>query len=119
MENLGDTEAGAGLIYKLRCSLLHQGSMQPYGGKQAGRSRVAFVEPGAGSSLHNVATIMDGGEEVHWLDVATFIEEVATATVQWLSTHEDDAQTLRNLARFARRRAEGLPPHVTGVAVIT
>jgi hypothetical protein len=100
-------------LWNFRCSLLHQGSGQ----KRPGAPRVAFVEPGQGAVIHQVTTIDSAGFETIWYDVPTFVSDVTAAAERWLELYGETNVVQRNLARFVRRRPEGLAPHVGGVTV--
>ena len=103
----------AELIYGLRCSLLHQGRALPKGS----HFPMAFMGPG-NLQLHNLVTEADG-DEVGWLSIEMFVEEVTAGAEGWLRDYGSTPTVERNLERFARLRPEGLPPHVEGQAVIT
>ena len=110
---MSNSAEDAALVYGLRCSMLHQGSAHPHGSQ----FRMAFIEPSTQRSLHNLSTVV-GTDRVGWLSVPIFVEEMATAAEAWLDQYGETQRVQRNLDRFARRRPEGLPPHVSGVAVI-
>ena len=109
--HLGQSAEDAAQLYGFRCSLLHQGSPYPHGGFH----RIAFVEPGSGQ-LHNLSTQV-GEDRVGWLSVPMFVDDMQRGAEDWLSKHGGSHNVRRNLTRFARRRPEGLPPHVVGAAV--
>lgn len=101
----------ADLIYGLRCSLLHQGRAFPHGG----HFPLAFTAPGTGQ-LHNVSTVV-GDEQIGWISIPIFVDEVTRGAETWLRRYEDTATVKRNLEKFARLRPEGLPPHVAGPVI--
>lgn len=109
---MGVSPAEAASTYGFRCSLLHQGSAHPEGSEYP----IAFTEPG-GPQFHNVATRVNG-ELVRWVSVPIFVTDVLDAARRWLDAYEQTSLVQRNMDRFVRRRPEGLPPHVTGAAVI-
>jgi hypothetical protein len=101
-------------LYAFRCSLLHQGSAQPDGRG----SRLAFVEPGRSIlQLHNSSTNV-GGEVVSWISIPLFVDEMSDAVARWWGAHGNTTTVARNFTRYARRRPEGLAPHVIGVPVV-
>jgi len=59
-----------------------------------------------------------GGDVVYWISVPHFVAEMSDAVRRWWAQYGDTATVQRNYARYARRRPEGLPPHVGGVVVI-
>jgi hypothetical protein len=110
---LGQSAEVAAQLWGFRCSLLHQGSPYPHGGFD----RIAFVEPGGPLEVHYSSTQV-GEDRVAWLSVPMFVDDMQRAAEDWLSKHEGSENVRRNLTRFARRRPEGLAPHVVGVPVI-
>lgn len=99
------------VCYRFRCSLLHQGSsrhpMSPY-------ARLVFIEPGATSNVLHGTLVHD----LLVVDLPTFCQEVSTAARSWLDKVEGTRRYKENYDRFARRYADGLPPHIIGVPVI-
>lgn len=101
-------------LYAFRCSLLHQGSARPSGGV----TRLAFIEPAPGApQLHNLSTVV-GDDQIGWISVPMFADEMRDAVSRWWRAFGDTTTVQRNYERYARRRPEGLPPHVTGSPVI-
>lgn len=111
--NVPEQAQDAGLIYGLRCSMLHQGQATPHGGNDL---RMAFMAPGAGQ-LHNLSTVV-GDDRVGWLSIEMFVEEVTAGAERWLAQYGESKTVARNLQKFAHLRLEGLPPHVGGAPVI-
>jgi hypothetical protein len=101
----------APLIYGLRCSLLHQGSAMP----QGSHFPLAFMHPSAGQ-VHNLSTLV-GGEQVGWLSIPHFVDEVTRGAERWLEEFGSTHRVQRNLAKFVRFRPEGLPPHLAGPVI--
>lgn len=110
-QHAGRDRDAAAVLWDLRCSLVHQGSSRTQHGHH-----IAFVEPGP-LVFHNSVTEM-GGEVVLWLDIPSFVGEIAAAVEAWLAAFAETDPVSQNLARFAHRRATGLPPHVVGIPVI-
>jgi hypothetical protein len=101
--------------YGLRCSLLHQGTLQPHRG---GYSRVLFLEPQDNGAtgrhrLHN--NVM---EDALNIDVRTFVSEMVTSALRWLESVEGTALYETNAAKFMRRYPNGLAPYIGGVPLI-
>lgn len=110
----GPKELDGASLYAFRCSLLHQGSAQT-----GGEFRYAFIEPNPNApQIHALSTDVGDGVPVAWLSVPMFIEDLATAAAIWVEKFGETNLVQRNLARFVRRRPEGLPPHVVGGPVI-
>jgi hypothetical protein len=99
----------AGLLYGLRCSVLHQGRMHPHGQPH----RVAAAAQG---ELHNLSTEVDG-ERVGWLSIQILVDEVTQGAERWFAQYGQTNTVQKNLEKFARLRPEGLPPHVTGPVI--
>jgi hypothetical protein len=98
--------------YGLRCSMLHQGRLEPHKGTY---TRVLFIEPGnTGIVLHN--NIVNDALNI---DVNIFVNDMVESAVAW---HEKASQTTAyraNYARFMQRYPEGLQPYIGGVPVIS
>jgi hypothetical protein len=77
---------------------------------------IAFMYP-PGAQLHNLSTVAND-QEVGWISIPMFVEEVTRGAEQWLSKFGNSNTVTRNLEKFARLRPEGLPPHVAGGPVI-
>lgn len=106
-QNVPEQAGNAAHLWGLRCSLLHQGRATPHGATFP----VAFMHPGAGIQLHNLMTSVDD-EEVAWLSIPDFVEEVVGGAERWLARVGSTNRVQTNLAKFARLRPEGLPPHI-------
>jgi hypothetical protein len=111
-KNVPEQAEDVGLIYGLRCSLLHQGRAMPHGST----TPIAFMYPTAGVQLHNLSTVVDD-EEIGWLSIPMFVEEVTRGAERWLAEYGDTKRVQTNLAKFARLRVDGLPPHVEGPVI--
>lgn len=84
-----------------------------------GVGRIAFVEPSPNSAqLHNLTTQV-GDDEVHWISVPIFVEEVAAAAHRWFEEVGATSRVQRNMEGFVRRRPDGIAPHLVGAPVIT
>lgn len=110
-DNVPQQAGGADEIYGLRCSLLHQGRAMPHGS----HFPIAFMHPAAGQ-LHNLSTEVNG-DRVGWLSIPIFVDEVTRGAESWLSQFGTTRTVKRNLAKFARLRPAGLPPHVSGPVI--
>ncbi len=101
-------------IYGLRCSLLHQERALPHGAPFP----IAFTFPTPTSgTLHNLSTMV-GDDQVGWISVPAFVNEVTDGAERWLRQFENTQTVTRNLEKFARYRPNGLPPHTGGFPVI-
>jgi hypothetical protein len=109
-ENVPGQAGDAEGIWGLRCSLLHQGHTTPKGGFP-----IAFMAPG-GFQMHNLSTVV-GEDQVGWLSIEIFVEEVTAAAENWLREFGNTQTVKRNLEKFARLRPEGIPPHVAGPVI--
>ncbi len=101
--------------YRLRCSLLHQGSA---GHPRSVVGRVVLVEPMAtGNVVHRASVTAPDGSAALVLDVRT-CSDMASAALGWWASAQADATVQRNHQRFARRMPLGLPPFIVGTSVI-
>jgi hypothetical protein len=96
--------------YRLRCSLLHQGSAFPEGGRF---TRVLFIEPTSGILVHN--NVMDDALNI---DVKVFCRDITESARAWLATVIGTEPFETNSSRFIRRHSYGLPDYIRGVPVI-
>jgi hypothetical protein len=110
--NVPEEANNADAIYRLRCSLVHQGSAM----RQDGYPPLAFTHPTAGVQLHSVRSKIDGAT-IDWISIPHFIDDVTRGVEAWFAQFGETADVKRNLERFARFRPEGLPP-VVNVPVI-
>lgn len=121
-ENVRDVDDGSpdmptidwpGLVYGLRCSMLHQGR------QTHGEARIGFVDPSSGVSIHWSSGHNIGSElgTFYLLAVDRFVDEVTIAAAAWLSEHASREPVKTNLAKSARYRPNGLAPVVVGVPV--
>lgn len=97
--------------YRFRCSLLHQGSSQH---PKSPFSRIIFIEPGATTNVIHYEQLNDA----LCIDINLFCREVTSGARLWLKEAEDEPLYQKNYERFARRRADGLAPYISGVPVI-
>jgi hypothetical protein len=98
--------------YRLRCSLLHQGTTQH---SQSAFSRVLFIEPGATPVVAHMNVLMDALN----IDVKMFSLEMVQAALSWQTTVVGTEPYETNVKRFVSRYPEGLPPYIGGVPVIS
>jgi hypothetical protein len=97
--------------YGLRCSMLHQGRLEPHRGSY---SRVLFVEPGATPNVFHCNVI----DDVLNVDVRIFVAEVIASAREWLDAVEQTDLYRRNYERTMQRYPQGLAPYIVGVPVI-
>jgi len=107
----GGTSLDGDACYRLRCSLLHEGSALPTGGSF---SRVLFVEPDASGNVFHNNVLNDALN----LDVRIFCRDVTDSARTWLTTAEGTEPFATNFERFIRRHPNGLAPYIVGVPVI-
>ena len=104
----------ADLLYKYRCSLLHQGR------RTQGLTRLAFVEPNPHQSIHG-ATFVNMpflfGVVHKYIDIRTFLEEVAAGVEAWIAAEGRSPTVLANMDAHLKRYPNGLQS-VHGRAVI-
>jgi hypothetical protein len=113
-QNVPEQAAGAAEVYGLRCSLLHQGRAMPH----KGHFPIAFMFPHPTvMQLHNISTEV-GADRVAWLSIPEFVDEVTRGVEARLAKFGNTARVKKNMEKFVRLRAEGLPPHVAGAPVI-
>jgi len=97
--------------YQFRCSLLHQGKLQPRKGRY---SRLIFIEPGTTPVVtHNLVL-----NDVLNIDVRLFCKDMIDSATQWLDTVEGTTLFEKNFSEFVRRYPTGLSPYIVGFSVI-
>lgn len=97
--------------YGLRCSMLHQGRLEPHKGSY---SRVLFVEPnGSGNVLH--CNVLNDALNI---DVGVFVADIIASARAWLEHVERTELYGRNYGRTMQRYPAGLSPYIGGVPVI-
>lgn len=107
--NLGDKYAclDAGEIYKMRCSMLHEGASAT-----ANYKRTIFVASGSNTFHMNIL-----GDALN-LDLKTFAEDVITAASRWLSANKDTEPVKTNLEKLIRWYPNGLPGYFANIPVL-
>jgi hypothetical protein len=96
--------------YGLRCAFLHQGRLEPHKG---GYSRIIFIEPHSGPTLHN--NVMNDALNI---DVPTFALGMVAAAEAWLGDASTTEEFKENYPHFMQRYPNGLPPYIVGIPVI-
>lgn len=96
-------------IYKIRCSLLHQGRTSG-----VSYSRVIFVAPFNGNVFHN--NVLNDALN---LDLPTFCKDVLEAVETWRTKTSDNPTVLKNMDSMIQWYPNGLPPYVQGTPVLT
>lgn len=86
--------------YDLRCSLLHQGTLEQRDNRY---SRIIFCEP---NEHHRIAHLNIIGDVLN-LDVSVFIVNMLNGVVAWLPKAEQTANFRRNYPRFIQRYPNG------------
>jgi len=98
--------------YGLRCSMLHQGRLEPHKGSY---KRVLFIEPGATTVVaHN--NIMNDALNI---DVNIFVRDMVESAVAWHERASQATAYQANYPRFMQRYPWGLKPYIGGVPVIS
>lgn len=98
--------------YRFRCSMLHQGTTQH---PRSPFTRIIFIEPGACDSVLHYNILNDALN----IDLPQFVGEMVSGAREWLAHIEHDATFIANSEKSARRYENGLPPYISGVAVIS
>jgi hypothetical protein len=101
--------------YKLRCSLLHQGSAQ-HPASTVGRILLFTPRPD-GNKVHRFAADF-GGERCMVLDVEEFCSDLANTARAWWGTMKNDALVKKNFDRFVRYWPDGIRPFIVGTPII-
>lgn len=96
-------------VYKLRCSLLHQGKSEP----NTKYSKIIFVEPNERFHVH-----INQVDDVFQLDLETFCRDVFDGANEWLEEYEDTDIYEENYSKFMRRYPKGLKPYIVGIPII-
>lgn len=70
------------------------------------------------SSQRRPERMMRGpGEELGFVSIPAFVDEVTTGAETWVEDFGDGATVTRNLEKFARFRPDGLPPFFAGPVI--
>lgn len=96
--------------YYYRCAALHQARASH---PKLGYSRVLFVEPGLGGSLHK-NVLMDALN----IDVQRFCLDITESGRNWWDARSPAAIVRNNLAQCMQRYPQGLAPYIGGIPVI-
>ena len=96
--------------YGLRCAMLHQGRLEPHQGIY---SRILFVEPHLGVTLHNNVV-----NDALNLDVTQFADDMIESAEAWLATADQTPNYQANYPHYMQRYPDGLLPYIEGVTVI-
>ncbi|APX02904.1 hypothetical protein [Arthrobacter sp. QXT-31] len=102
-----------GEMYKMRCSLLHQGTSST-----VKYSRIIFIGPESNLQIHN-GLVRHGDESVLILDLPTFCADVIAAVNAWRDAVKETANYRRNIKTMMRWRPEGIAPFIAGGRVLT
>ena len=104
-------------IYRLRCSILHQGSGFHDGDEL---ERVMFAEPGGPVKISASKAIHIGEEQMstHIIDLLEFCQAVNDAARRWLKSNVVVSPVKENLERIIRRHPNGIPPFIVGIPTI-
>ena len=97
--------------YQFRCSLLHQGRLQP--DRTQRYSRIFFLEPSGGIVLHN--NVMNDALNI---DVRIFCRDLIASARTWLSTVENTEPYEGNAKKSIQRYPNGLAPWILGLPTI-
>lgn len=97
--------------YGLRCSVLHQGRMEPHKGSY---SRVLFIEPSTSGLVMHCNVFQDALN----IDVRVFVADLIRSGRAWLDAVETTDLYKRNYTRTMQRYPEGLAPFIGGMPVI-
>lgn len=109
------TDENIAKVYDYRCALLHQNRSTQ---GRAGNVPTGFIEPSDEAPVvHNVSTVV-GESRIWWLNVPTFVDDIAAGVRRWLIEHGSTGVVQRNLAASIRRRPDGIHPHLGGAPVI-
>ena len=98
--------------YGLRCSMLHQGRMEPHKGSY---ERVVFLEPGASDPVRLHCNVF--GDALN-IDVRMFVADIIRSARAWLDTAEPTELYKLNYERTMQRYPHGLRPYIEGFPVI-
>ena len=100
------------ICYQMRCSLLHQGSLNL---NKVKFKRVLFVHP-AIKGLHMHCNILNDALN---LDIGRFCLDLIRGCENWLMEIENTLQFKTNYDKFMRVYPTVLPPYIVGVPVIS
>ncbi|WP_143545049.1 hypothetical protein [Rhodococcus sp. RS1C4] len=110
----GEDEESAERLWKLRCSLLHQGSMQT-----SGMDPIGFLVPDEGQSqMHGLSIQMSETERINMMSIPIFVDDVATGVGTWLNDVAGSSRFARNVGKSAHLRRDDLQPVIRGAWVI-
>lgn len=117
----GDSLFTGEVCYQLRCSLIHEGTMNLNNLKEKdnpeGYTRVIFSEPGL-MRVHCMKHSLIDSELVLQLDVDIFCEQVLKGLEEFLLEYGETELFKKNYDSFIRRYPNGIHPYIVGVPVI-
>jgi hypothetical protein len=100
------------IVYRYRCSLLHQGSGLP--NRNAPGPRMVFGLPGGSAAVAHAGDFKGHDQWIVTMDVPFFLADVDAAVRRWLAAVGSSENVTRNLENHAHYRPDGLPPLITG-----
>jgi hypothetical protein len=105
-------------LYKIRCSLLHQGQTN----NQKDYKRLLFIEPDTGAykslnSIHCCIVGNDSAEKSLLIDVVKFCEDIIKGGEEWLKEMENDDNYKINSEKLIKRYPNGISP-IVGTPII-
>lgn len=100
--------------YKVRCSLLHQGSAQH---PSSSIGRILLFPPTHATRVH-LAAMSFGPEKCLVLDAERFGKDLVSAARNWWQTVQNDAPVQSNFGKFVRYWPTGIMPYIGGSPVI-
>jgi hypothetical protein len=102
--------------YKLRSSLLHQGSAKQHPMSNTGR--ILLFEPSADGNVFHLISMQFGPEKCLVLSIKDFCLDLVNAARDWWLANQNDSRVKHNYDKFARSWPNGIPPYIIGTPLI-
>lgn len=100
--------------YRLRCSLMHQGSTRP-DRPGARYPRILLMLPHQSANIFRYSI----SEDALMLDVGTLCTNIVAVARRWLPTVEETPLFQKNMKRFLAYYPGGIRPYIEGLPLIT
>jgi len=102
--------------YGLRCGMLHQGILDPAvrNMPQSRWARIGFILTPGGSQLRQLAS-----SDHYFTGLAEFCRDVVARVKDWANSKKGDPVVKKNGQRLMRLHPQGIPPHITGIPILS
>lgn len=106
--------ANAELLYRLRCGMVHEGSL--FKDKKEKYDRVLLTTEG-NLIVHN-CVIQYNNESCYVINIPIFCKEIIEAVKRWIDNTKNDVNIARNIDKMAKMYSLGVSPYIVGVPVV-